>query len=269
MTTQPNNTRNPFGSVKKKVFGSISIFLFFIVFQGCYVYEVETFETVETVPVEETEIVIVEPVPFVDTHVDLPLTVSRLLEPYVADYFTPTVDRYCTYLRRGRNSNYRDDQPAYVQADFNGDYVDDHAFLFSKEEVDCCDWYVTTRLMVVTSTYDGYEIVLDMELGTLTAPLDTPVEEFWSIGLMAAGVHRITSYYDDGEVSEILTLDEDGFYLLALDGEEFVYYSENDLIHEVSWNSGTLAKRQAALKKSAAKRVIHLNEVRRAKKSKK
>lgn len=223
-----------------------------------------TVSVYDPVPQSETTVVVSDE-PYIDTHLDIPLDVALVIEPYVQGYFSPSPLRYDPYLRKSRSAYDPYDQPCYARGDFNGDYYDDYAFLFSTEEHYDGAWWLTTKLLVVTSTPYGPELAMEMELGTVSASLHVPVEEYWAIGLLGEGTHTMTTYYDGVEVVETVVLEQEGFYLASLDyGEEALYYAEGSTVYEMVWTDVGLAKGRANAKSGLGKRkVIELDEVER------
>ena len=226
---------------------------------GCIVYETPTS-------------VIIEPVGpyidpcglYIDTYLHIPVEVARLIEKRVDGYHTPPLSRYSNELYEYEGVRTSSNRPPYVRADFNGDYKDDYAFLFSKEEYYGGSWWITTKLLVVVSNRrGGYDLSMELVLGTVTAPMYIPVEEFWSIGLMRRGHHTITTIYNDRTIEESVFLDNDSFRLISLDpSENSIFYVINTETYEIAWDRGTLMKRKAGVDTSRSQRVIHLNEIR-------
>lgn len=195
---------------------------------GCVVF-VGPEETVETIDITEEVL-------YVDSYLSIPSSVLTVIAPYVQDYFSPELSRYCNYLYP-KNTPYDPyNLPCYVVADYNGDGYDDYAFLFSMEEWDTDNWYVTTKLIVVLSCFNGYELICDLELGTAYADVCEAVEEFWSICYLPAGYHTVTITTNKVQISETYYLENDGFFLASLDpDEESYFYVENDELYEGDW----------------------------------
>jgi hypothetical protein len=204
--------------------------------------------------------VVVIPEPYVDSWISIPYEVKKVIEPYAEGYYSPKLSRYDSYLYP-RDLPYDPyDLPCYVRSDFNGDGYDDFAFLFSDDEWEHGDWYLTTKMVVVLSTYDGYTIGADMILGTVTASASVPLEEYWSIFRIPAGKHTFITYKNDVKIIKTVTLYDDGFYLASLDpNEEAIFYADGFDVFEMSPDG--LAKK-AALAKSAGtdKRIIPFNK---------
>ncbi|MBN1130082.1 MAG: hypothetical protein JXA71_13915 [Chitinispirillaceae bacterium] len=199
---------------------------------------------------------VVRPSAYVDTWLPIPYEVKKLLSPRVRGYYSPTISRYDDYLYP-RDLPYNPyDLPCYVRSDFNGDGYDDFSFLFSDDEWEYGNWYLTTKMVVVLSTDYGYTIGADMILGTVTAHASVPLEEYWSIYLIPAGRHTFTTYKNGVKIVKTITLYDDGFYLASLDpDEEAIFYADGGDVFEMSPDG--LAKK-AALAKSAGteKRTI-------------
>jgi hypothetical protein len=198
---------------------------------------------------------------YVDTWLNIPYDIKKIIAPAAAGYFSPAISRYDNYLYP-RDLPYDPyDLPCYVRSDFNGDGYDDFAFLFSYEEWDNFSWYLTTKMIVVQSSPAGYEISADMVLGTVTAYDDVPVEEYWSIFLVPAGKHTFTTYKNGIKIIKTVTLYNDAFYLASLDpDEEALFYGDGGYVYEMSLDK-QLAKK-AALDKTGTdeKRTIQFNK---------
>jgi hypothetical protein len=185
-------------------------------------------------------------VAYVNTWLNPPDEVLNLIAPSAAGYFSPALSRYDDYLYPRDLGYDPHDLPCYVQADFNGDGWDDYAFLFSSEEWSRGDWYVTTKLVVVLSTHDGYELAADEILGTITGDASMPVEEYWSIYLVTAGSHSVTYVQNGTAVTKTITLDNDAFYLASQDPkEEAIFYASGHSVYETSFLNNALAKKAA------------------------
>ena len=148
---------------------------------------------------------------YVDTYLSLPYQVLDLIAPAADGYFSPSLSRYSDYLYPSGLPYNAYDLPCYVRSDFNGDGYDDFAFLFSSESWSNGTWYLTTKLIVVLSTGDGYEIGADEILGTVYADAQVPVEENWSIFLVSAGSHTFVTEKNGVTVTKTISLDHDGF----------------------------------------------------------
>ncbi|MBN2189251.1 MAG: hypothetical protein JW699_07340 [Chitinispirillaceae bacterium] len=194
---------------------------------------------------------------YVDTYISLPGEVKDLIAPAAEGYFTPSLSRYSDYLYP-RDLPYNPyDLPCYVRADFNDDGYHDYAFLFSAEEWAYGNWYLTTRLIVVLSTWDGWEIGADEVLGTVYADASVPLEEYWSIFRLSAGSHTFVTERDDMTITKTVTIDRDAFYLASLDpDEESLFYADGGYVYKMSPDA-PLAKKQALAKSAGdTKRVI-------------
>jgi hypothetical protein len=152
--------------------------------------------------------------------------------------------------------------PCYVRGDFNSDGYRDYALLFSAEEWSGHCWYLTTKLLVVASTPDGFELATDLILGTVSGDASIPIEEYWSLTRMDAGQHVVT-YNDHGvEVTEELILDADAVYLASLDPvEEALFYMDGGDVFETKWPKGPLAKKLTVTGASGdSARIIPFNK---------
>jgi hypothetical protein len=197
---------------------------------------------------------------YVDSWISIPYEVRKVIAPRAEGYYSPKLSRYDDYLYP-RDLPYDPyDLPCYVRSDFNGDGYDDFAFLFSYDEWEYGNWYLTTKMIVALSTDYGYTIGADIILGTVTASSSVPIEEYWSIYLVPAGRHAFVTYKNNVKITKTVTLSDDGFYLASLDpDEEAIFYSDGYDVFEMSVDG--LAKK-AALAKSAGtdKRIIPFNK---------
>jgi hypothetical protein len=198
---------------------------------------------------------------YVDTYLSLPQDVEDLIAPSVQGYFSPKLSRFCEYLYPTDIPYNSDDLPCYVKSDFNGDGYMDYAFLFSSQEWKNGKWFLTTKLVVVLSTYDGWTIGADEVLGTVTGDASVPIEEYWSIFLVPRGTHTFTTYTNGVKVTKTISLNKDAFYLASLDPtEEAIFYADGLDVYEMS-PDGALAKK-AALNKTptTSGRIIPFNK---------
>jgi hypothetical protein len=194
-------------------------------------------------------------VAYVNTWLNPPDAVLNLIAPSVAGYFSPSTSRYDDYLYPRDLGFDPYDLPCYVQTDFNGDGYDDYAFLFSSEAWNHGSWYLTTKLVVVLSTYDGYELAADEILGTVTGDASMPVEEYWSIYLVTSGSHSVTYVRYGTEVTKTITLNNDAFYLASQDPqEEAIFYASGNSVYETSFMNDALGKKLAASKDSLSEK---------------
>ncbi len=198
----------------------------------------------------------IDPNPYVNTYVQVPPCIKALIAPYVQGYFSPQLYRYCDYLSNPIYDPY--DLPCYVRADFNGDLIDDYAFLFSADERYTDYWNLSTRLIVVLSTPYGMEIACDIYLGTVTADACIPIEEYWSICYLEPGYYTAVTYINGVEVTETVLLPNDAFFLASLDpDEEAIFYAVDDVIWEIEWAEEKLVKRTTgALNNKATRSTI-------------
>lgn len=199
--------------------------------------------------------------PYVNTYLSLPPEVEALIAPSVQGYFSPKLSRYCDYLYPTDIPYNGNDLPCFVKSDFNGDGYSDYAFLFSNQEWENGGWFLTTKMVVVLSTYDGWTIGADMVLGTVTGDASIPIEEYWSIFLVPRGTHAFTTYTNGVKVTKTITFNKDAFYLASLDpAEEAILYADGWDVFEMS-PDGTMAKKAALSKKAdLTKRIIPFNK---------
>jgi hypothetical protein len=229
---------------------TLAVLLGALMFMGCGVHIYDPGYSTSESDYETT-------VAYVDTWLNPPDAVLDLIAPCVAGYFSPAISRYDDYLYPRDLSYDPDDLPCYVRTDFDGDGWDDFAFLFSSEEWDHGTWYLMTKLVVVLSTYDGYEIAADEILGTVNGDRSVPVEEYWSIYLVTAGSHSVTYVSNGTEVRKTIVLDNDAFYLASQDpDEEAIFYASGHSIYETSFLSGFMAKKVVAKAASLAKKAV-------------
>jgi hypothetical protein len=199
--------------------------------------------------------------PYVNTWLSIPSAVEELIAPSVDGYFSPRLSRYCEYLYPTDIPYNSNDLPCYVKSDFNGDGYSDYAFLFSRQEWEHHEWYLTTKMVVVLSTRDGWVLGADMILGTVHADESVPIEEYWSIFKVSAGSHTFTTSMNGVTVTKTIALYNDGFYLASLDPvEEAIFYADGWDVYETS-PSGALAKKTALSKTGgSANRIIPFNK---------
>jgi hypothetical protein len=186
---------------------------------------------------------------YVDTYLPLPHHIRQLIAPRVAGYFSPPTSRYSSYLYYQEQPRSSQNEPCFVQGDFNGDLIDDYAFLFSHEDDYGCSWDLTTRLIVVQSVPygSGYEVTTDIEVGSVSAGCAALKEENWSLCRMPRGDHTYTTVSGGTTVTETVTLENDAFLLTALDsGERDLFYSDGGDIYYMPWTPGSFAKKKSA-----------------------
>ena len=194
----------------------------------------------------------------VDAYVDIPFEVRKLISDRVNGYGMPPVSRY-GYEIYPVDIGDPYNLPSFVSADFNGDGADDYACMFSALSWNGGDWYLATKCVIVTSTYRGYALSLDLDLGTVTGSADIPVEEYWGIRLLERGRHSVTEFYRDGSVETAVDLEYDGIYLASVDPDErSVFYAEGNDIYEVAIDFGSVAKKKAGTSAARADRVVKL-----------
>jgi hypothetical protein len=199
--------------------------------------------------------------PYVDAHVYIPYEVALLIEESVDGFAMPRVSNYGPDLYPYATPRDPDNLPCFVRDDFNGDGYDDFAMMFSRERYTSDAWFVTTKLLVVVSDgWGDYDFSLELILGTVTADIATPVEEYWAIGLMEPGVHTVRTYYSGRVVEESVELDNGAIYLTSLDpAERSLFYVMDDETYEMAWDMGALAKKKPDAA-SRGDRIIQLNK---------
>ncbi len=222
-----------------------------VILSGC-LYELPT-----TVTVQETTV-------YIDTYLSIPHTVAMLIENRVYGYATPALSLYSDELYYYDITRDSHNHPAYVRGDFNGNGRADYAFLFSKEEWYSGKWWLTTKLIVVTGCYNvGYNISLELVLGTVSAPHHVPVEEFWAIGLMPRGTHTISTVHRGLVYEESVDLENDAFRLMSLNPQESsLFYVVDSETFEISWDRGVRAKQKVAPDTTRSSRIIELGDFR-------
>jgi hypothetical protein len=193
---------------------------------------------------------------YVDTYIPLSSSLARLIAPHVEGYFSPAESRYSDFLYYGDFARSSRNRPCYVRGDFNDDGVDDHAFLFSKEDLYYDYWSLTTRLLVVQSTPYGMELAVDAELGSVEADYSFPIEEYWSIAAMPSGTHTYYTWNGVTEIEETVILDADAFTLTFLETEERdLIYAASDEFYYMPWDPGSLAKKASLAKQKSGKKL--------------
>lgn len=221
--------------------------------------------TLVAVPVEEEYEIVVDEYDeydecYVDSYLSIPRAVRELISEHVEGYSTPPVSRY-GYVLYPEDLRDPYNLPSYVSADFNDDGYFDFAYMFSRVSWKHGEWFLKTRLLVVTTTYSGYELSLDLVLGTVSGPASLPVEEYWSIRLLESGTHTIETYVGNKVIEETVYLENDGIYLASLDPQErSVFYAERNDVYEIVVDMGILAKKKAAQSDSRANRIIKLDK---------
>jgi hypothetical protein len=187
----------------------------------------------------------------VDSYIDIPYDIREIIYDAVEGYSMPPVDRY-GYQIYPVDSHNPDNIPSYVKGDFNGDGFYDYAFMFSAVSWNRGYWYIDTKMLMVTSTSDGYTLSLDLNLGTVSGSNEIPVEEYWGIRLLRPGTHTITDYYRGESREKSIKLPYDGIYLASVDPEErSVFVAEGTDVNEIVIDFGAIAKRSS---KSGAER---------------
>lgn len=203
---------------------------------GCAIIEVPSSENDEnSIWVDEYQ---------VDAYVSIPYPVRVIIHDIVDGYSMPPVDRYGYDIYPIESSD-PDNIPSYVRADFNGDGYDDYAYMFSALSWSSGKWYLDTKMLVVTSTRNGYELSLELDLGTVSGNRDIPVEEYWGIRLLRPGTHTVTDYYNGVAHEKEVKLPYAGIYLASIDPEErSVFVADQNGISEIVVDFGAIAKRK-------------------------
>lgn len=209
----------------------------------------------EEVYVEETTVVDC----YVDTYIPLSDPIAELLAPRTVGYFSPRSSRYSDFLYYHDFPRNSTNLPCYVQGDFNGDQIDDYAFLFTDQTEYTTYWSIETKLIVVLSSACCYEVALEMDLGSIEADYSYPIEEYWAIAKMPAGTHTYYASYGATDVEETVVLDNDAFVLRFLETEEEdLFYALDDDMYYMTWDPGSLEKK-AAMRKQTENRKVNEN----------
>ncbi len=219
---------------------------------GCMIVEVPSEENDEYGYDDETY--------SINAYVNIPYQVRKLIYDAVYGYSMPPVSRYGTALYPATSYD-PFNLPSYIKADFNVDGISDYAFMFSKVSWSYSDWYVKTKMLIVVSSYYGYEIASEVILGTITGPASMPVEEYWGIRLLEPGTHTVTTYQNGIKKEETIILYNDAIYLASVDPEErSIFYVTGNDTHEIRMDMGALAKRKAQSAEERANRIIQLGK---------
>ncbi len=180
----------------------------------------------------------------VNAYVPIPYAVRTIIHDVVDGYSMPSVDRY-GYEIYPVESDDPDNIPSYVSADFNGDGYDDFAYMFSALSRSSGKWYLDTKMLVVTSTHNGYELSLELDLGTVSGSNDLPIEEYWGIRLLRPGTHTVTDYYNGVAHEKEIKLHYAAIYLASIDPEErSVFVADQNGVSEIVIDFGSIAKRK-------------------------
>lgn len=230
---------------------TIGAFTLFLV-TGCMIVEVPYEESTENGEYDEYC--------YVDAYVDISYEVRQLICDKVDGYTMPPLDRYGTELHPS-GSYVPYNLPSYVKGDFNGDGYSDYAYMFSKVTWSDNDWYLKTKMIVVVSTYYGYEVASEIVLGTVRGAYDMPVEEYWGIRLLSPGTHTVTTYQDGIEKEETIELHEEGLYLASVDPyERSVFHVRGTETYEIRMDMGAIAKKKSGNTDERAERIIDLRK---------
>ncbi|MBN1576815.1 MAG: hypothetical protein JW913_09700 [Chitinispirillaceae bacterium] len=198
---------------------------------------------------------------YVDAYVGIPDEVEELIAEHVNGYSMPPIGRYGYELYPEERYDPHN-LPSYVSSDFNGDGRYDYAYMFSLLSWAEGDWYLKTKLLIVTSTYYGYALSSEIDLGTVTGSAEIPVEEYWGIRLLRRGTHSVT-WYDRGIIrEERIDLENDGIYLASVDPDErSVLYVDGTEVYEIMMDMGAIAKKRAVSSDARSNRIIKLPEL--------
>ena len=196
----------------------------------------------------------------IDSYLSIPHEVRDLICDYVQGYSTPPVNRY-GYVLYPEDLRDPYNLPSYVSSDFNGDGYYDYAYMFSYISWEHGEWFLKTKMLIVTSTRHGYDLSLDLVLGTVSGPASLPVEEYWGIRLLESGTHTVETYIGDRIIEETVYLENDGIYLASLDPQErSVFYAEDNDVFEIAMDMGAVAKKKAGKNDSRSNRIIKLEK---------
>jgi hypothetical protein len=195
---------------------------------------------------------------YVDAYVSMPDEVEELIAGHVDGYSMPPVSRY-GYALYPEDTHDPYNLPSYVSSDFNGDGVYDYAYMFSSLSWDEGDWFLETKMLIVTSTSYGYELSSEIILGTVTGSSSMPVEEYWGIRLLESGTHSVITYDHGRAREESVELPYDGIYLASVDPDErSVFYVDGTEVYEIMMDMGAIAKKKAGISDARSQRVIKL-----------
>jgi hypothetical protein len=121
------------------------------------------------------------------------------------------------------------------------------------------DWYLDTKMLMVTSVADGYALSLELDLGTVTGCSEIPVEEYWGIRLLERGIHSVSEFHHGSVTEEGVELLDDGIYLASVDPEErSVFYADGTDVYEIAIDFGAVAKKRVGAEDARAKRLVKL-----------
>jgi hypothetical protein len=215
--------------------------------------------------------VIFDPVPYVEveyemdvyrinSYVHIPAEVREIIAGYVVGYSMPEVDMYGPEIYPDVGPRDYKNLPSYIEADFNGDRYTDYAYMFSRVSWSGNNWYLKTKLLVVTSNWEGYSLCAEYDLGTVSGGSNVPIEEYWGIRLLRRGTHSITTHTSHGRTEKVtFTLENDGIYLGSIDPEErTVFYVDRNTLREFPLDMGAIAKKKVLSAEERADRIIKL-----------
>ena len=193
---------------------------------------------------------------YVDAYVSIPYEVRALIADLVEGYSMPPVHRY-GYVLYPVDKRDPYNLPSYVSEDFNGDGIYDYAYMFSYLSWSGSEWFLETKMLIVTSTEYGYALSLELDLGTVSGYSSVPIEEYWSIRLLEPGVHTISEFIDGIEIEESVILESHGIYLASIDPyERSIFYVEDTDVFEIAIDLGIVAKKRAGTDDTRSKRII-------------
>jgi hypothetical protein len=196
---------------------------------------------------------------YVDTYVYIPYEIKVLIADCVYGYSMPPLSRYSTGIYPNYGSDDPYNLPSYVRGDFNGDGYYDYAYMFSRLRWSDGFWYLKTKLLIVTSEWDGYKLFAEFDLGTVSADRDTPVEEYWGIRLLRKGTHTVETCSKRTCEKTSISLSEDGIYLGSVDPQErSVFYIERSVLHEITLDLGAISKKKVSSMQERKDQVITL-----------
>lgn len=208
--------------------------------------------------IDDEEIIVENSRPYIDAYVDIPEAVKDLIAYHVDGYNMPPVAHYNYTLYPTDVITDRQNLPSYVKADFNGDGYSDYAYMFSKGYYSEGNWYLKTKMLIITSTTHSYKISTELDLGTITNGRSAPIEEYWAIRLLQKGTHKVTLFKNGSEKEITVELTNDGIYLASIDPQErSVFYVDGTEAHEIVLDLGSIAKKQVS--PSRSDRLIKLN----------
>lgn len=196
----------------------------------------------------------------IDSYVYIPAEVQEIIAGYVVGFSMPEVDMYGPEIYPDVGSRDYRNLPSYIEADYNGDGYTDYAYMFSRVSWSGNTWYLKTKLLVVTSGWEGYSLCAEYDLGTVSGGANVPIEEYWGIRLLRRGTHSITIYTSHSSYEKVtFTLENDGIYLGSIDPEErTVFYVDRKTLREFPLDIGAIAKKKVLSAEERANRILEL-----------